>query len=48
MTVIYLIVLGVLAWDHHPHWSQLHPWTSWFIILVLAAVVDLVIHRRAF
>lgn len=48
MTAVYLLVLAVLAWDHHAHWHQLHPWTVWFIILVLAAIGDLVLHRRAF
>ena len=40
--------LAVLASVHHSHWSQLHPWTIWFIILVLAAILDLVIHRSVF
>jgi len=48
MTVVYLVVLAVFAWDHHAHWNQLHPWTIWFAVLVLAAIVDLVLHRRAF
>jgi hypothetical protein len=48
MTAIYLLVLAVLAWDHHSHWSQLHPWSIWFVILVLVAVGDLVVHRKAF
>jgi hypothetical protein len=48
MTAIYLLILGVFALDHHPHWNQLHPWTIWFLVLVLAAVVDLVAHRSLF
>lgn len=48
MTAVYLLILAVFAWDHHPHWGQLHPWTVWFVILVLVAIADLVIHRRAF
>lgn len=48
MTAVYLLVLAVLASVHHSHWSQLHPWTIWFIILVLAALLDLVIHRSVF
>ena len=45
MTAIYLLVLAVLAVDHHGHWSQLHPWTAWFVILVVVAIADLVVHR---
>jgi hypothetical protein len=45
MTALYLLILAFLDLTHHPHWSQLHPWTSWFVILVLAAVADLVMHR---
>lgn len=45
MTALYLLILGVLAFDHHAHWGQLHPWSVWFVILVLAAIVDLVGHR---
>jgi hypothetical protein len=48
MTAIYLVILAVFAYDHHSHWNQLHPWTTWFIILVIAAVLDLVIHRSVF
>jgi hypothetical protein len=48
MTAIYLVILGFLALSHHNHWSQLHPWTAWFVILVLAAIVDLVVHRSLF
>jgi hypothetical protein len=48
VTLIYLLVLAVFAWDHHAHWAQLHPWTIWFVILLLVAVGDLVLHRRAF
>jgi len=43
---VYLLVLAIFAWDKHPHWNQLHPWTTWFIILVLVAVIDLVAHKR--
>jgi hypothetical protein len=46
MTAVYLLVLAIFAWDKHPHWNQLHPWTTWFIILVLVAVIDLVAHKR--
>jgi len=46
MTAIYLLILAVLAWDKHPHWLSLHPWTIWFVILVLAAIADLVLHRN--
>ncbi|HEX8917199.1 MAG TPA: hypothetical protein VF898_01730 [Chloroflexota bacterium] len=45
MTAIYLLVLAVLAFDNHAHWKQLHPWTIWFVILVLVAIADLVVHR---
>lgn len=45
MTALYLLILGLLALTHHSHWHQLHPWTIWFIVLVLTAVVDLVAHR---
>jgi hypothetical protein len=48
MTAVYLLVLAVLASVHHSHWQQLHPWTIWFIILVVAALLDLVIHRSVF
>jgi uncharacterized membrane protein YbhN (UPF0104 family) len=48
MTALYLLILAVLALDNHRHWSQLHPWTVWFVILVLAAIVDLVVHRSLF
>ena len=48
MTALYLLILALLSYDHHSHWSQLHPWTSWFVILVLAAIVDLVVHRSLF
>lgn len=48
MTALYLLILAVLDLDHHNHWGQLHPWTAWFVILVLAAVADLVAHRRLF
>jgi len=44
MTALYLLILAILAFDHHGHWSQLHPWTAWFVILVLAALIDLVVH----
>lgn len=37
-----------LPFDHHAHWKQLHPWTIWFVILVVVAIADLVIYRRAF
>lgn len=45
MTALYLLILGLLALSHQTHWHQLHPWTAWFVILVLAAVADLVMHR---
>jgi hypothetical protein len=45
MTAIYLLILGVLAFSHQSHWHQLHPWTAWFVILVLAAIADLFMHR---
>ncbi len=48
MTALYLLILALLALNHHGHWNQLHPWTSWFIILVLAAIIDLVAHRSFF
>jgi hypothetical protein len=48
MTVLYIIILALLALNHHSHWHQLYPWTSWFIILLLAGIVDLALHRRAF
>jgi hypothetical protein len=48
MTALYLLILAILAFSHHGHWSQLHPWTAWFVILVLAAIVDLVVHRSVF
>jgi hypothetical protein len=48
MTAVYLLVLAIFAYDHHSHWSQLHPWTIWFVILVIVAIGDLVVHRRAF
>lgn len=48
MTAIYLVVLAILAFDHHSHWKQLHPWTAWFVILVLAAIIDIVAHRSLF
>jgi hypothetical protein len=48
MTALYLLILAILAFNHHAHWSQLHPWTAWFVILVLAAIVDLVVHRSVF
>ena len=48
MTALYLLLLALLALGHHSHWGQLHPWTAWFVILVLAAIVDLVAHRRLF
>jgi len=47
MTAIYLLVLAVLAVDHHGHWSQLHPWTAWFVILVVVAIADLVLECRS-
>ena len=48
MTALYLLILAFLALSHHGHWGQLHPWTAWFVILVLAAIADLVIHRSVF
>jgi hypothetical protein len=48
MTAIYLLILGFLALNHHSHWYQLHPWTTWFVILVVVAIADLVIHRSVF
>jgi hypothetical protein len=45
MTAIYLIILAVLAFDHHAHWKQLHPWTLWFLVLVVVAIADLIVHR---
>ena len=45
MTALYLLILAILDFTHQPHWRQLHPWTAWFVILVLAAIADLVMHR---
>jgi hypothetical protein len=45
VTALYLLILAVLAFDHHAHWTQLHPWTVWFTVLVVLAIADLVVHR---
>ncbi|HLJ69110.1 MAG TPA: hypothetical protein VKX16_17285 [Chloroflexota bacterium] len=40
MTLLYLIVLGLAALAHHSEWHKLHPWTLWFAILIIVAIID--------
>lgn len=36
MTLLWLIILGI----NGRHWSELHPWTTTFIVLIVCALLD--------
>jgi hypothetical protein len=45
MAALYMLLLLIFKVVHlfHFQWVKLHPWTNWFIILVVLIVVDFVL-----
>ena len=45
MAALYMLLLLVFRVLHlfHFTWTKLHPWTNWFVILIVLIIVDFVL-----